>query len=225
MATEIRFQATPSSGEVSALLESPANARCLYVLAHGAGAGMRHPFLEAMAARLAEREVATLRYQFPYMEKGARRPGPAAVAEKTVRSAVAKATELSDLPVIAGGKSYGGRMTAYALAKQRVPEVLGLAFLGFPLHAPGRDGTERWSPMSSVGLPMLFLQGSRDRLANRDLLRPLLPALEPPATLHEIVDGDHSFKVPKRTGRSADEVLDELAATLAQWATNLAQKR
>ena len=213
----IRFRATESRGEVSARLVVPPDAQVLYVLAHGAGAGMDHPFMEAVAACLAAKQVATLRYQFPYMEAGGRRPDPPAVAQKTARSAVARAAEIG-LPLIAGGKSFGGRMTAYAACKGALPAVSGLAFLGFPLHAPGRDGTDRWLPMTEVGLPMLFLQGDRDRLANLDLLRPLVDALKPPAVLHVVEGGDHSFRVTRRCGRSENEVLGEIGDALADWA-------
>ena len=221
MATELRFEATSSSGEVSALLEHPADALAIYVLAHGAGAGMRHTFLEQMAGCLAERRVATLRFQFPYMEQRRRRPGSPAVDRKTVRSAVVAARQHSRLPIVAGGKSYGGRMTGYAAADGGLEDATGLAFLGFPLHAPGRDGIDRWEPMTRVSLPMLFLQGTRDSLAKLDLLRPLVEKLEPTATLHVVEDGDHSFRVPKRAGRSIDEIYGELADAIARWILGL----
>ena len=217
---EIRFTATRSRGEVSAKLVVPTEAKVLYVLAHGAGAGMDHPFMATMARRLAERRVATLRYQFPYMEAGSRRPDPPAIAIKTVRSAVSRASEVG-LPMIAGGKSFGGRMTAYAAAQGGLDSVLGLAFLGFPLHAPGRDGTERWSPMTSIAVPMLFLQGDRDRLANLELLKPLVLSLDPVATLEVVEGGDHSFQVLKRSERSDDEVVDQLSSVLSSWALAL----
>ena len=214
------FRATDSRGEVSARLLVPAAAKVLYVMAHGAGAGMDHPFLESVAHRLAESKIATLRYQFPYMEAGGRRPDPPAVLVTTVCSAVARAAEVG-LPMIAGGKSLGGRMTAYAAADTGLPGVHGLAFLGFPLHPPGRDGTQRWSPMTGVRLPMLFLQGDRDRLANLELLRPVVQKLEPSARLHVVKDGDHSFKVRKRSGRSDEEVLEEIADRVSKWALAL----
>jgi hypothetical protein len=227
MPRELRFQASASSGEVSALLEAPPDARALYVMAHGAGGGMRSGFLEEMSLRLAERKVATFRYQFPYMEQKRPRTDPPAVAERTVRSAVeaaarAVAAEGRTLPLVAGGKSFGGRMTAYAAADKALPYVRGLAFLGFPLHPPKSRTTERWEPLPRVGLPMLFLQGTKDALADLDLLRPLAAALEPRATLHVIEGADHSFKVTKRaTGRTAEEVMDELADILASWALSL----
>ena len=216
----IRFLATRSSGEVSGRLLQPADATVLYVLAHGAGAGMDHPFMDSIARRLATLGVATLRYQFPYMEAGGRRPDPPPIAKKTVRSAVRVAADVG-LPLIAGGRSFGGRMTAYAAADEDLDGVLGLAFLGFPLHPSGREGTDRWRPMASLTLPMLFLQGDRDRLANLELLRPLLAEHGPTATLCVVEGGDHSFQVLKRSGRSENEVLDELAATIAGWAAGL----
>ena len=204
---------------MSALLCLPADAFSLYVLAHGAGAGMDHPFLEAIAAELAEHGVATLRYQFPYMEAGRRRPDPPPIARKTVRSAVDQAREFG-LPIFAGGRSFGGRMTAYA-AVDALEEVIGLAFLGFPLHPSGRAGTERWDRLTELRRETLFLQGDRDRLANLDLLRPLVAALQPPGALHVVEGGDHSFKVLKRSGRSEEEVLEELACTISDWARGL----
>ncbi|MCZ6507018.1 MAG: alpha/beta hydrolase, partial [Acidobacteria bacterium] len=210
-------QATASRGEVSALLLQPIDASVLYVLAHGAGAGMSHPFLDSVSRALAARGVATLRYQFPYMEAGGRRPDPPAIAQKTVRSAVVRAAE-TGLPLIAGGKSFGGRMTAYAAAGGQLPGVVGLAYLGVPLHPPGREGTDRWGPMTDIDLPMLFLQGDRDRLANLDLLRPVVRDLRPPGVLHVVEGGDHSFKVLKRSGRADCEVLTEIVDTLARWA-------
>lgn len=221
MARTIRFTATASAGEVTALLDLPQAARALYVVAHGAGAGMRSAFLEEMARRLGERRLGTLRFQFPHMEQGRKRPGPPAVDQKTVRSAVAEAARLTDLPLVAGGKSYGGRMSAYAAAGEPLAGVLGLAFLGFPLHPPGRPGSDRWEPMTRVRRPMLFLQGTRDSLASLELLRPLVCRLEPRARLHVVEGANHSFQVPKRSGRSPQEVLDELADALASWTGEL----
>ncbi|HIF24050.1 MAG TPA: alpha/beta hydrolase, partial [Gemmatimonadetes bacterium] len=182
--SEHRFVATQSSGEVSAILVQPEDARALYVFGHGAGAGMRHAFMEAAAQKLAKLGVATFRYNFPFMEASAdgRRRGPnhAPILVKTVRSAVAEAASLEpDLPLLAGGKSMGGRMTSTAASKEALPGVLGLAFFGFPLHAPGRDSDERGAHLAEVGLPMLFLQGTRDRLARLDLLEPLLARVKP----------------------------------------------
>ena len=204
-------------GFVSALLERPPDAWLLYVLAHGAGAGMRHGFLESMSAALAARGVATLRYQFPYMEAGSRRPDPPAVAEATVRAAAGHvAMAAPDLPLIAGGKSFGGRMTSGAAASS-LPGVRGLVFLGFPLHPPGRPGTRRADHLVRVDLPMLFLQGTRDQFAQSDLIAGVCHRLGRRATLHSVEGGDHSFSVPKSSGRTAAAVLDELADTLVQW--------
>lgn len=212
------FLATRSRGTVSALLERPAHARALFVLGHGAGAGMRHRFMEEVAGRLAGLDVATFRYAFPYTEAGRKRPDPAPVLVKTVRSAVAEAARLApELPLFAGGKSMGGRMTSTAASQEALPGVHGLAFLGFPLHAPGRDSDDRGAHLADVGLPMLFLQGTRDKLANLDLLRPLLRRVEPAPVLHVIDGADHGFHVLKRSGRTDDEVLGELCGRLAAW--------
>ena len=210
----------PHKGQVSALLDRPPDAWLLYVLAHGAGAGMRHGFLASIARALFGRGVATLRYQFPYMEAGARRPDSPAVAEGTVRAAVELAAELvSGLPVIAGGKSFGGRMTSGAAAKS-LPGVRGLVFLGFPLHPPGKPSTERADHLDSVGVPMLFLQGTRDQFARLDLISTVCRRLGSRATLHLIDEGDHSFGVPKRIGRNSSAVIDELAGAIVQWASS-----
>ena len=209
-------------GDVSGLLLRPDGARLLYVLAHGAGAGMRHAFLEAIAQRLAERSIATLRYQFPYMEQRARRPDPPAVAAATVRAAVAEAARVAPgLPLVAGGKSFGGRMTSTAQAEAPLAGVRGLVFLGFPLHPPGRPGDSRAEHLAQVQIPMLFLQGTRDDFADLKLLRPVVSQLGERATLHLLQGGDHSFKVLKSAGRTADEVMTELVATIDRWATNL----
>ena len=202
---------------MSGLLMSPAGSRALLILGHGAGAGMQHPFMEALAERLADRGLASLRYQFPYMEAGNRRPNPQPILLATVRSAVAAAgREAPGLPIFAGGKSMGGRMTSLAAAAEPLQAVEGLVFLGFPLHAVGRPSVERAEHLPAVGLPMLFLQGTRDRLAELDLLRPVCETL-PRSTLHVIQDADHSFKVLKRTGRAPEEVLDELADVINRW--------
>jgi len=217
-ASEHRFLATTSSGEVSSLLLRPSDARALFVFAHGAGAGMRHAFMEAVAERLAQRRVATFRFQFPYMEVGRRGPNPAPVLMKTVRSAVAEAARLApELPLVAGGKSMGGRMTSSAAAKEALPGVRGLAFFGFPLHAPGKKSAERGAHLADVGLPVLFLQGTRDKLADLTLLEPLLADVTPGPTLHVVGDADHGFHVPKRSGRTDEEVLDELCDVFAEW--------
>lgn len=210
---------TVSGGySVSALLDRPGDAWALYVLAHGAGAGMRHPFLRAVAHALGARGIATLRYQFPSMEAGKRRPDVPALAETTVRAAVeAGAAAAPDLPLIAGGKSFGGRMTSQAQAKAPLPGVRGLVFLGFPLHAPKRPSDTRAAHLADVDIPMLFLQGTRDDLADLTLMRPLCQRLGARATLHLVEAGDHSFKVLKRSGRSAEEVMQEIGETIAAW--------
>jgi predicted alpha/beta-hydrolase family hydrolase len=212
------FVATKSSGNVSALLMRPSGARALYVFGHGAGAGIEHAFMAAVADRLAGLGVATLRYHFPYMEAKKNRPDPPAIAVKTVRSAVVEAARLAPgLPLFAGGKSFGGRMTSTAAAEEPLRGVRGLAFVGFPLHAPGRDSSERGAHLAGVRLPMLFLQGTRDKLANLDLLRPLLARIQPEPTLHVVEGGDHGFHVPKRSGWTDEEVLDDLCKRLASW--------
>jgi predicted alpha/beta-hydrolase family hydrolase len=203
---------------VSGLLDRPANARACYVLAHGAGAGMAHPFMAAMAADLAQRGIATLRYQFPYMEQGTKRPDPPKRAQATARAAVAHAQHVvPDLPVFAGGKSFGGRMTSQAQAAAPLPEVRGLIFLGFPLHPAGRPSQDRARHLSDVRIPMLFLQGSRDTLAALDELRPVCQALGKRATLKIFADADHSFHVPARTGRNDAQVRGEVLDALAAW--------
>ena len=221
-AEERRVTVGERVGEVSGLLLKPEGARLLYVLAHGAGAGMRHPFLESMAGRLAERGIATLRYQFPYMERRARRPDPPAVAEATVRAAVEEAARAAPgVPLIAGGKSFGGRMTSSAQASAPLPGVRGLVFLGFPLHPPGRPGDERAKHLSQVHIPMLFLQGTRDDFADWKLLQPLVQRLGGLATLHLVRDGNHSFKLPKRAGKTDTEVMAELVDAIVEWTARL----
>jgi len=203
---------------VSGLLQAPARARACYVLAHGAGAGMRHPFMTAVAAGLAARGIATLRYQFHSMERGAKRPDPPQLAQATVRAAVAAAhSALPKLPLIAGGKSYGGRMTSQAQAAAPLAGVRGLAFLGFPLHPAGRPAAERSRHLFAVTVPMMFLQGTRDQLAAPDQLEPLCEALGERATLRLFADADHSFHVPARSGRNDAQVLGELLDALAGW--------
>lgn len=219
MLTEHRFVASESSGEVAGLLLRPAEARYLFLFAHGAGAGMHHHFMEGCAERLADRGVATFRYHFPYMEAGRKAPNPAHLLVKTVRSAAAEAVRVApDLPLLAGGKSMGGRMTSTAASAEALERVLGLAFFGFPLHAPGRDSSDRGAHLADVELPMLFLQGTRDKLANLDLLGPLLDTVRPPPRLHVVEGADHGFHVLKRSGRTDDEVLDELCDTFVAWA-------
>jgi uncharacterized protein len=203
---------------VSGLLLAPDNARACYVLAHGAGAGMKHPFMAAAANELGARGIATLRYQFPYMEKGGKRPDPPKVAHAAVRAAVAEAAKLMPtLPLFAGGKSFGGRMTSQAQATAPLPGVRGLAFLGFPLHPAGRPSQERGEHLFDVEIPMLFLQGSRDQLAMLDQLEPLCRSLGARATLEIFQDADHSFHVPAKTGRKDAQVRSEVLDHLAAW--------
>jgi len=178
--------------------------------------------MESVADRLATRGFATFRYQFPYMEAGRRGPNPAPVLVKTVRSAVTAAARLAPgLPIVAGGKSMGGRMTSAAAASEALPGVKGLAFFGFPLHAPGRESSERGAHLADVSLPMLFLQGTRDKLADLDLLEPLLATVTPRPTLSVVEGADHSFHVLKRSGRTDDEVLDEICGLFADWFLSL----
>jgi uncharacterized protein len=210
--------AVDETHRVSGLLQTPRGARACYVLAHGAGAGMTHPFMAAIADGLATRGIATLRHQFPYMERGSRRPDAPKLAQATVRAAVTEASRLvPKLPLIAGGKSFGGRMTSQAQAESPLPGVLGLAFLGFPLHASGRPSDERAAHLFDVKIPMLFLQGTRDALADIALLRQLVGAFGRRATLVTIEYGDHSFHVPARTGRTDAEVRNEMLDALAAW--------
>src|SRR5881296_2793029 len=207
---------------VSGLLMRPPGARWLYVLAHGAGAGMRHPFLETFARLLGERGIGTLRYQFPHMERRASRPDPPAVAAAAVRAAVAEAGRAAPgLPLVAGGKSFGGRMTSTAQAEEPLPGVRGLVFLGFPLHPPGRPDDKRAEHLAHVQVPMLFLQGTRDDFAALKLLQPLVKGLGERATLHLVEGGDHSFRVLTKSGRSEGEVMGEVVSTIVEWADGL----
>lgn len=219
--TELRVE-VPESGEVSALMLRPRGARCLLVFGHGAGAGMTHAFMNAMARRLADRRIATFRYQFPYMERGRSFPDKPAVLVRTVRAAVAAAgNAASDLPLVAGGKSMGGRMTSQAASNQPLGRARGLVFFGFPLHPAGKPGIERAEHLSRVPLPMLFLQGTRDKLADLGLLRPVLNDLGQRAKLHLVDGADHGFHVLKRSGRTDEEVLDELARSTEIWVSRL----
>ena len=203
---------------VSALLLAPTDARAGYVLAHGAGAGMTHPFMGAVAQGLAARGIATLRYQFPYMERGSRRPDTPRVAHAAVHAAVVEAAQrLPGLPLFAGGKSFGGRMTSQAQAASPLPGVRGLVFLGFPLHPAGKPSDERAAHLFDIGIPMLFLQGSRDDLASLELLEPVVAKLGAKATLAVFADADHSFHVPARSGRKDAQVLAEVLDAFAGW--------
>jgi predicted alpha/beta-hydrolase family hydrolase len=211
-----------SSTAVSALLIRPPRPRACFVFAHGAGAGMTHSFMAQAAEGLGARAIATLRYQFPYMEKGSKRPDPPAVAQAAVRAAVAEAVrQCPGVPLIAGGKSFGGRMTSQAQAKAPLAGVRGLAFLGFPLHPAGQPSSDRAEHLAGVKVPMLFIQGTRDELAELDLLRPVVASLGELATLHLVQDADHSFHVPARSGRNDRAALEEVLNALAAWVAEL----
>lgn len=205
------------------ILRRPEGAWALYVLAHGAGAGMRHPFLEALSAALNAEGVATLRYEFPYMEAGGKRIDPKPVLHARVREAAAAARE-QGLPLLAGGKSLGGRMTSEAQALEPLPGVRGIAFVGFPLHPAGKPGVTRAEHLREVRVPMLFLQGTRDELADLALLRPIVEGLGG-ATLQVVDDADHSFHVRRKSGRSDAEVIGELARLFAEWARGVLAQR
>jgi predicted alpha/beta-hydrolase family hydrolase len=210
---------------ISGLLREPREPLAGLAVAHGAGAGMTHPFLSALAAGLAERKVATLRYQFPYMERGSRRPDPPQLAQATVRAALVVAgSHFARIPLFAGGKSFGGRMTSQAQAESPLPGVRGLVFLGFPLHPPGRPSEERGRHLFDVQVPMLFLQGTRDEFVSQSLLRPLVERLGALATLELIDDADHSFRVPARSGRSNDEVFTGILDRLAAWIERISER-
>ena len=203
-----------SIGSVSAELMADESTKFLYVFAHGAGAGMNHPFMVNLSDALAALGIGTLRYNFPYMQKGGKRPDPPAIAEKTVSRSIAKAEELfPGIPLLAGGKSFGGRMTSQALAKSPGINVKGLVFVGFPLHAPGKPGTERAGHLSDVAQPMLFLQGTRDALAEISLIESVCRGL-PRATLHKLEGADHSFKAGKQN------LIPALATAVHSWAVN-----
>jgi hypothetical protein len=207
-----------SAAAVSALLIEPPQARACFVFAHGAGSGMTHPFMEAVANGLGERGVATLRYQFPYMERGSRRPDSPAVAQAAVWAAVAEAARrCPGLTLIAGGKSFGGRMTSQAQATMPLAGVHGLAFFGFPLHPAGKPSRERAKHLADIHIPMLFLQGTRDALAELSLLEPVVQGLGRSASLHLVKDADHSFHVLARSGRNDNEVMREILDTFVAW--------
>ena len=214
----------PGGADVSAVLVRPPDARAIVVLGHGAGAGMRHRFMEAISDGLAQRGLATLRYQFPYMELGRRAPDRAPVLVATVGAAVELARhEADDLPLLAGGKSMGGRMTSIAVS-EGLAGPRGLLFFGFPLHPPGRPGTARAAHLEHVGIPMLFLQGDRDRLADLELLRTATDPVRDLATLHVVRGADHSFHVLKRSGRTDAEALAELADRAATWTSDIVSR-
>jgi predicted alpha/beta-hydrolase family hydrolase len=208
----------PTGGSISGLLQTPTGAHACYVFAHGAGAGMDHSFMAAMARGLAERGIATLRFNFPFMEQGSKRPDSPAVAHAAIRAAVAEASRrLPKLPLFAGGKSYGGRMTTQAQAAEALPGVAGIALLGFPLHPAGKPSTERAGHLPDVQVPMLFLQGTRDALAELELITQTTASLGKRATLHVVDGADHAFHVLVRSGRNDAQVLEELLDTLAGW--------
>jgi uncharacterized protein len=203
---------------VSGLLQMPPDARACYVFAHGAGAGMSHAFMTGFADDLAARAIATLRYQFPFMERGSKRPDPPKVAHAAVRAAVAEAARLNPgVPLFAGGKSFGGRMTSQAQAAAPLPGVRGLVFVGFPLHPAGKPADERGAHLTDVHVPMLFLQGTRDELADLALLEPLVACLGPRATLCRYAEADHAFHVPAKSGRKDADVRAEMADALTAW--------
>lgn len=222
--SRLTIRVSDSAGKVDALLSRPDDAKWLFVCAHGAGAGMHHPFMQRFVGELAACRIATLRYQFPYMQQGRRRPDAPSLLTTTVRAAIGTALNAApDLPLLAGGKSLGGRMTSLAIADERseassgMASVRGLVFVGFPLHPAGRPGTERAQHLTRVQIPMLFLQGTRDTLADLDLLRPVCESLMPLATLCVVEGADHSFHVLKRFGKTDADVLTELARTVASW--------
>jgi predicted alpha/beta-hydrolase family hydrolase len=222
MATKTFRITVDATRSVSAILLAPHDATACFVFAHGAGAGFTHPFMAAVAEGLAERRVATLRYQFPYMENGSKRPDSPGVAHAAVRAAVAEAAKrCPDLLLIAGGKSFGGRMTSQAQAEAPLAAVRGLLFFGFPLHAVGKPSDARAAHLFEVALPMLFLQGTKDKLAEPALLEPLLRRLGTRAWLHAVKDADHSFHVPARSGRRDADVMAEILDAAAAWLRTL----
>ncbi len=211
----IRIDAATS---VSALWDRPRGAKAALALAHGAGAGMMHRHMAATAEGLVARGVAVLRFNFPYMERGSKRPDSPAIAQATIRAAISQAGKLGgDLPLFAGGRSFGGRMTSQAQAEQPLPDVRGLVFFAWPLHPAGKPGTDRAEHLSRVKLPMLFLQGTADTLAETDLLKPAVASLGKRARLHLVEYADHSFHVPARTGRKDTDVLDEILDVACDW--------
>lgn len=219
---ELKFVATPAKGEVSAILLRPEGARWLYVFGHAASTGMRHPSMEKLAQALAGQGVATFRYQFPYMERGGGGLDGKAVLLATVRSAVQAATGTApDLPLLAGGRSMGGRMTSMAQAETPLPGVRGLVFVAFPLHPAGKPDTERADHLAETSVPLLFLQGTKDALAELHLLRPVVEGLGERATLNLVETADHSFHVLKSSGKTDDGVIGELAQAIARWADRL----
>ena len=217
--------AVGESERVSALLQIPDAARACYVMAHGAGAGMTHAFMSSIANDLAARAIATLRFQFPYMERGSKRPDPPKLAHATVRAAVAEALRrLPELPLFAGGRSFGGRMTSQAQAASPLPRVRGLVFLGFPLHPAGAPSTERAVHLDDVRIPMLFLQGTKDELAELQRLEAVVDRLGARATLEVFEDADHSFHVPARSGRKDSDVRAEIVNAMDKWIDSIVRQ-
>ena len=217
---ELKFEAHPDKGEVSAILLKPAGAKALISLGHGAGAGMTHANMENIAQALARRQIATFRYQFPYMERGGGRDS-VAVSLSTVRQAALKAHELEpDLPLYAGGHSFGGRMTSLAAAEAPLEAVKGLIFFAFPLHAPGKPSNDRAGHLPDIQVPMLFLSGTRDTFMTLDLFQPILDQLGDRATMHLLDTASHGYKVLKRTRVSQEDIFDEMARVADEWIEN-----
>lgn len=223
MSTESLQLPVTDSITVSALWRNPPRAKACFILAHGAGAGMRHAFMESFAAAVADRQIATFRFQFPYMERGSKRPDPPKLCHASVRAAVAAASRLTKAPLIAGGRSFGGRMTSQAQAEQPLPSVAGLAFLGFPLHPAKRPADERAAHLSNIRIPLLFLQGTRDELADLTLLQATASRLGKLATLKLFPEADHSFHVPARSGHTDAMVFENLVDAFAQWVVTCTQ--
>lgn len=216
-ATELKFTATPEKGEVSALLMRPERATHLLVLGHGASSNMRTPLLTTIAEHLADQNIVTFRYNFPYSEKGGGRNGVATCTE-TIRSAVKAAHKAApDLPILAGGHSFSGRMTSTAQSEEPIEDVTGLVFFSFPLHPAGEPATKRADHLAAINIPMLFLSGTRDALAELELLEPVVKNLGKRASLHLLDTADHSFKILKRTRTSSEDVFAEMARTLREW--------
>ena len=218
----LKFIASKSSGEVSGILILPEKPKFLLLFAHGAGVGMKHPFMEKVSNYLAEENIGTLRYNFPYTEKKTKRPDPAPILMQTVRSAVEAAKKYTgDIPIFAGGKSMGGRMTSMAESKEPLNGIKGIIFFGFPLHAPSKPSGERGEHLFNVSIPMLFLQGTRDKLADLKLLKPIVRKLKEKATLHILDGADHSFHFLISSGRNDEDVLKEIATKVGEWGNRL----
>jgi uncharacterized protein len=218
---EMKFLATAEKGEVSALLLLPAEANCLLVLGHGASTNMRHATLQTISERMAEVGIATFRYNFPYMEQGRSRDSQE-VCTATVRSAVAAAQKaVPGFLLLAGGHSFGGRMTSNAASESPLPGVHGLIFFAFPLHQPGKPDTKRAEHLSSVTVPMLFLSGTRDELADRELLESVCKKLGKHATLHLLDTANHGYRILKRSRKSEEDVFVEMARIAREWISRL----